>query len=186
MIKLKKTTQNTDNAKQKDLTIFYFIDTNPLPKERPRINRYGGARTPEKTKTETLLQNLRSRAHAPAGGPYGGAIQIILNYYLKYNKQTKDTTPHTGTPDTDNLAKLTLDAITEAARFWHDDSQINSVLITKQYSRRPGLGVAIKYNNLTHPDTLSVPFIIHAINNKYATQQPETKNILKKQYKGTI
>ena len=168
----KQQTTNTDQQPP-EKPIFYFIHTDPVPKERARFGRYS-TYTPDKTAAETLVQLLRSREHAPRGGPYRGGVQVILNYYMspKKSKNKKATTddPHTTTPDGDNLGKLTLDALTKALKFWHDDGQANSLLFNKQYSDTPGVGICICYNNLTRPDRDCYKLILEAGLNRETTQ----------------
>ena len=141
--------------------IYFFIYCDPIPKARPRLGRYG-AYTPAKTKNAEMLQNLLSRRYSPKAGPISGGVQLILNYYLKPKKT--NTAAHINTPDVDNLAKLTMDALSNTLKYWSNDSQINSVLITKQNSTAPGIGVAISFNNLTRPDKTSHEFIAAASN----------------------
>ena len=172
----KTTARDTDALDATGLAIAYFMDGNPRPKERPRFGRYGGVSNTNKTKSEELRQTMQSRAAGLRaslfkGRSHTGAVQVVLNYYIRPGKSKKTTEPHTAVPDVDNLAKLTLDAITKMGKFWLDDNQVNALLITKQYSKRPGVGVALIYNQLTRPDLQAGDFITRTINSP-ATQEP--------------
>lgn len=82
-------------------------------------------------------------------------VQLGLWFYLPRPKAhwrpdmtLRDWAPevHTGKPDSDNLAKAVLDALTTLG-FWQDDSQVWALRVEKRYAfgNGPGLRVRVVY-----------------------------------------
>jgi Holliday junction resolvase RusA-like endonuclease len=85
----------------------------------------------------------------PYSGPLYCAIEIIYALSLDQAKRLADklsdstfTLRHAVRPDVDNSAKLILDVLTGRG-FWHDDSQIDELRITKRYGSEPRITIWI-------------------------------------------
>jgi Holliday junction resolvase RusA-like endonuclease len=76
-----------------------------------------------------------------------GAVSLRVTFFLPKPKSMKDTgvsnIPHTKKPDTDNLLKSTMDALTEI-KVWADDSQVNAIDASKWYGRKVGAQIIIE------------------------------------------
>jgi Holliday junction resolvase RusA-like endonuclease len=73
--------------------------------------------------------------------PLAGPLQVDLRVELPRPKTTK--LPHPK-PDVDNFAKSVLDAITKDGRFWSDDSQVQTLTITKAWGTEGSIQVTIR------------------------------------------
>lgn len=60
-----------------------------------------------------------------------GPVEVVLTCYSTRPKTTKLNHPK---PDVDNYAKGVLDVITKDGRFWHDDSQVQKLTVSKQWT----------------------------------------------------
>lgn len=124
--------------------ISFFADGTPKGQPRPRAFARGGKAAVYDPKTAEGWKSqiaMAARAHIPLL-PIEGPISITLAFYMprpkghyrsgKHSHLLKDSAPrfHLGKPDTDNLAKAVLDALT-TLRFWPDDSQIVHLDIAK-------------------------------------------------------
>lgn len=98
------------------------------------------------------------RPHVQAD-PMGGPVAVSIDFYLPRPKghlstfqghpqlgHPKPSAPvhHLQTPDLDNLAKSTLDAITEM-RLWEDDAQVVQLTTTKQWGENGGAAISITF-----------------------------------------
>lgn len=95
-------------------------------KQRPRFAK-GHA---YKTGTEVLHEEAIALAFDEAGGtaaPADTPVHVTIHGLKKRAKFAGK--PFTGKPDTDNIAKLVLDALN--GRAWHDDSQIVDLHVSK-------------------------------------------------------
>ncbi len=103
------------------MTIYFTVPGNPQPKQRARVVN-GHSYTPRKTisaETTVALYCLRA-LRSPR---FSGALRVELRFYRSDNRRV----------DTDNLAKLVLDALNGVA--WLDDSQIVRLSVEKHVDR---------------------------------------------------
>ena len=132
----------------------------PMGKQRPRATFVAGHATiytPKKT------QGYEARFASAYGEKYlnqepmQGAIRVTINAFFALSKadfNSKGEPNKKGTaklqgemlptkkPDCDNVAKAVLDGLNGVA--FQDDSQVVSLLISKSYSLRPRVEVAIE------------------------------------------
>ena len=133
-------------------TIQFFVDGDPKPQPRPRAFSINGtARVYDPHTAEGWKSAIAdaARPHCPPE-PWRGPVCITLTFRFrrpkshyrsgKHQDQIKPNAPiyHTGRPDSDNIAKAALDALTLLG-FWKDDAQVCELNISKTYDRLPGL-----------------------------------------------
>jgi Holliday junction resolvase RusA-like endonuclease len=134
----------------KEVSFSLALENNPKAKARPRLTRRGVAFTPKATQEyETFLKDL-IQAQLPEGWqPLSGPLKLEITFCFKvaksWSKKKKQLVEagaikHTYKPDIDNLIK-TIDAWN--GLLWEDDSQIYSVLATKEYAEYPGINVTL-------------------------------------------
>jgi Holliday junction resolvase RusA-like endonuclease len=81
--------------------------------------------------------------------PIAGPVHLAVHFSFPWRKSEKKSviasgcTPHTSRPDLSNMIKLIEDVLTRLG-FWNDDSQIAQLLVTKQWTETPGIGITIK------------------------------------------
>lgn len=87
------------------------------------------------------------RQHRPKP-PFQGPVSLRVQFALPHPKAAARRSavppdaPHVERPDADNLAKLLVDAMTDAG-FWLDDSQVFDLSVTKFRSSRTGVAVDV-------------------------------------------
>lgn len=130
----------------------FTIPGKPCGKGRPRFYN-GRAITPEKTVNYETLVKLAFRQTYPNAEPIAakvGLIATIKAYYpipvstskkLQARMRAGLMKP-TVKPDTDNIAKICLDALNGIA--YHDDAQIVVLQVTKLYSDEPRVVVRLE------------------------------------------
>ena len=124
--------------------IFKFtIPGKPCGKGRPRFTKSGHTFTPEKTANyETLVKLAFSQAY-PNAKPIAAKVEVIAKITAYYPipvstskklqaRMRAGLIKPTTKPDTDNIAKICLDALNGIA--YHDDAQIVELQVKKLYS----------------------------------------------------
>ena len=136
------------------MTFTLRVDGVPVPKGRARVTTIGGfarAYTPEKTrKYEQLVAYCAREAwgkNPPLDGPIAVAMDVNLAIPDSWSKRKKAEAlagqiMPTGRADLDNYCKAVFDSLNEIC--YHDDSQIVSVTVLKQYSGTPGVVVTLE------------------------------------------
>jgi Holliday junction resolvase RusA-like endonuclease len=141
-------------------TISFFVSGEPKGQPRPKaFARKFGAKwsarvydpgTAEGWKSQIAIAARRSIPEQPIDGP----VSLDLVFWLprpkahyrtgKYSSELRVSAPewHTGKPDTDNLSKAVMDALTHLG-FWHDDGQVCSGRTVKRYGDKMGCEVVI-------------------------------------------
>jgi crossover junction endodeoxyribonuclease RusA len=144
-------------------TFEFFAAGEPKGQPRPRACafRIGGkytarmydAGTSDGWKASVIAAGA---AHCP-DAPLTGPISVCLTFYFprpkshfftgKHAAVLRELAPnlHTTKPDSDNLAKVVLDAMTVAG-WWKDDSQVTPLLVVKSYeneNRKPGAQISV-------------------------------------------
>ena len=106
----------------------------PVPKGRPRVNRWGVVYTP--IKTRRFEKALKVMAVAEYKGEIKeGPLAASIKCYLKKPKSVKREWPSVK-PDGDNLIKAIFDALNGIV--WKDDAQIIECVFQKFYSMGEG------------------------------------------------
>lgn len=129
----------------------------PIGKGRPRVTARGGkfahAYTPKRTKDfedairfEFMASNCEKMPVYDKDIPLQAEMVFAFGVPKSYTKKKRDAclngeTMKTTKPDTDNIVKSVLDALTEAA--FVDDSQIVKVTAEKIYAEEPFVEVKI-------------------------------------------
>ena len=132
--------------------INFIIEGEAIGQGRPRFKRVGaGVRTydPEKSMTYKNLVHFSALPHRPEK-LLTGAISLHLTIHVptpqSWSKKKKSfallgTILPTTKPDCDNVAKGIADALNQI--IYVDDKQISRLIVCKQYSERPLVGVMI-------------------------------------------
>jgi len=98
----------------------FEIPGRPMPKQRPRVGRYGNIYTPPQTKE---YENLVGWVAKSAGcRPVEGPVSVALSVYVK------------GRLDADNIAKSILDGLNGVA--YEDDDQVVELVVRKHKVQR--------------------------------------------------
>lgn len=102
---------------------------------------------PEILAAERVWISALSPYRPPA--PLSGPVSLTLNFHYHWRKTERKAIvqkfsrfPIETRPDVENVAKLCIDVMAKL-RFFEDDSQVASLLLTKSYSDHPGLGVIL-------------------------------------------
>lgn len=138
-------------------TIRFFAHGIPKGQPRPKAFSRGGRAgvydpgTAEGWKGQVALAAKDKRPQEPWDGP----IEMILEFRFprpkwhygtgKNSGAVKWSSPMyvTGKPDSDNLAKAVLDAMTQLG-FWRDDAQVARISIVKYYTTfQPGCDILL-------------------------------------------
>jgi len=93
----------------------FEIPGRPMPKQRPRVGRYGNIYTPRETKAYEELVGTVARKHCKE--PLVGDISVAIEVYGK------------NIGDLDNIAKSILDGM--AGIVYKDDRQVTELRIRK-------------------------------------------------------
>lgn len=81
-------------------------------------------------------RSIRDAAQGHAGTLLLDAVDVWLDFYLPRPKSLPKKVVHNiKKPDVDKLARAALDALTGV--LWKDDSQVVSLIVSKQYQRAP-------------------------------------------------
>lgn len=97
---------------------------------------------------EKMYEEIMSQ-HAPET-PFEGSLTLAVDFIFAYRKsepkRNRDRSiPMTVRPDCSNLIKLVEDCLGRAG-FYHDDSQITNLRVTKCWGKHPGINVALFTN----------------------------------------
>ena len=96
----------------------FEIPGRPMPKQRPRVGRYGNIYTPRETKSYEELVGIVARQHCKE--PLVGDISVAIEVYGK------------NIGDLDNIAKSILDGMSGIV--YVDDRQVTELSIRKMAS----------------------------------------------------
>jgi Holliday junction resolvase RusA-like endonuclease len=124
-----------------------WVDGIPKGQPRPRATmrgRHAGVYDPGTADGWKDCIMLALKSQRPEH-PFTGPVQVCIDHYMPRPKghfgsgkkadMLKDSAPayHASKPDSDNLAKAALDAITQMGGFWLDDSQVSCLIVKKFY-----------------------------------------------------
>ncbi len=132
--------------------IEFWLPGNPVAASRPRVSPrrtyYAG---PYAKWRQWAPQYCRDNLE---GGPLDGPLAVTLrcvferpkSHYRtgKNSDKLRADAPGYPYPDIDNLGKAVLDALNKVA--WHDDKQVVSLGIKKEYGLEPGCQVTVVPN----------------------------------------
>ena len=133
------------------ISLMFEVPEEPKAKARPRVTRSGIAFTPKNTVMYENLVRTSFQQSYPDHVPLNCEIQAIITAYFSIPKSVSNKKRElmsfglispTKKPDIDNIAKAILDSLNGIA--YKDDSQIVSLLISKKYSDRPRVEIALK------------------------------------------
>lgn len=125
----------------------------PKAQPRPKAFRRGNKVGVYNPKSADAWKASVKRAVAKAwnGQPYGGPLKVVIGFllprpkahFLKSGLREGAPVHHASKPDVDNLAKSTLDALTDLG-VWFDDSQVANLELVKVYSSGPGARIILR------------------------------------------
>lgn len=131
---------NTSKIKQ----VSFEIEIDPVAQPRPKAARIGTSiriYTPQGVRVKSYKSAIKKAFLDAAGenfeeGP-NGPIHLVVKFLFKRPadklrvSESDVIIPHLKKPDVDNLVKSVMDALNGVA--WHDDSQVYSLLTSKEY-----------------------------------------------------
>lgn len=114
---------------------FFVVDGSPVPQPRHRVARSGGRYIPKGHAIHAWRDAVAVEAFKCFSEPLEGPVSVVLTFRLPAPQADAFATPawHVKRPDTDNLTKAVLDAISGVA--FKDDSQVCSLNAYKQKVR---------------------------------------------------
>lgn len=130
--------------------MIFRVDGEPQGKGRPRFG-HGRAYTPQRTKDYELLIAASFLSEGTGRLSKGIPVSVGINAFYRIPKRASKAEAvlmETGhirpmkTPDTDNVAKVAMDALNGVA--WEDDAQVVSLTVRKWYSHDPRLEIEIR------------------------------------------
>ncbi len=136
---------------------------NPKPQPRPRAfaRKMGAryvARVYDSDSADAWKELIKRECWAQKYGANIGmataALEVRLSFFFARPKShfkadgtlnARAPEWHCQRPDSDNLAKAVLDAVTDSGVFWKDDAQVVDLRVTKDWSRgQPGCLMEIR------------------------------------------
>lgn len=108
------------------LSVFLALD--PVPASRPRVTRWGTYYAKTYKDWMKKAHELIERSDVTLDGP----LFVIVDVAARKARTSKLDQPK---PDVDNYAKASLDIVTKAEGYWHDDSQIAALIVRKRFAR---------------------------------------------------
>lgn len=133
--------------------IEFTVYGEPTGKGRPKFSTFNGramAYTPKKTENYESYVKLAYQASGAEKFPDDVQIYAEIDAYYAIPKSTSKKKKQkmidgeirpTKKPDTDNIAKIILDALNGIA--YHDDAQVVSLSVRKYYSEEPRVEVVL-------------------------------------------
>lgn len=123
--------------------ITFSAQGTPRPQPRPRLarGRVVSVADPNAKRWIATVQSAARQAllvHPKATGP----LKVEMLFRMPTPKADRHGTPHTARPDTDNLAKLALDALMRAGLIG-DDSAVSTLKAKKIWSKDAGADFVI-------------------------------------------
>lgn len=88
--------------------------------------------------------------------PLSGPVELVLAFTFRRPRahfyagkradMVRENAPvyHVAKPDTDNVAKAVMDALTQMGGVWGDDAQVARLIVTKTYGPCPGVNIEIR------------------------------------------
>lgn len=106
----------------------------PKGQPRPRAFARGGKARVYDPGTAEGWKSTVAMTCPPPAVMLDGPVAVTMSFRMPRPKRLKvdREVPHTARPDSDNLAKAVLDALT-AVGWWRDDSQVSTLTVGKRY-----------------------------------------------------
>lgn len=121
-----------------------YLDGQPKPQPRPRLGNgrvVSIARKSTKTWKDRLVAEIAAaRKDTP---PITEACAVLLTFFMQTKRRERWGAPHTFKPDSDNLAKLALDALVKAGAL-KDDSIVAEGVTRKLWAERGGVEIIVQ------------------------------------------
>lgn len=142
----------------------FRVNAEPKAQPRPRaVARGGFARVynPDTADAWKAAVKLAGQSQCPKH-PFDDAVSVRLFFYmprpqrLLRPRDPDGTLPFASKPDLDNLAKSTIDAMTDAG-WWRDDCQIVDLHCLKLYARKdgqPGATIEVMPFHMLHAENV--------------------------------
>lgn len=131
--------------------IRFFIPMDEIPRTTAQMKGCKVVRgkpyfyTKPEIKKIANLYAVYLKAHKPLK-PLEGAIKLTILFCFPAKKPHKHGQPKVTRPDTDNMAKLIKDVMTDCG-FWVDDAQVFDERYCKVYSDNPGVAFIVEEYN---------------------------------------
>lgn len=145
------------------IPITFQVHGDPKGQPRPRafaMKKAGGGFTARVFDAGTAegwksLIAIAAKPHAPTA-PITGPVELRVAFVFrrpashfrtgKNSAELRSDAPahHIAKPDTDNLLKAVMDALTQTGLFWGDDAQVCTTWAWKSYGARPGALIEIR------------------------------------------
>lgn len=106
----------------------FFLPVKPTPASRPRFSKRGHTYYGKRYKA--WIKEAETEVAEWPSEYFTGPVSVWLVNYIVRPKTTKRSYP---TGDVDNYAKAQLDVLTRASHVWHDDDQVVSLTVTKEF-----------------------------------------------------
>ena len=125
--------------------ILMTVFGHPRPQPRPRfVNGRVVSTADQNAKVwRAAVMTAAGRLHGMADIPIKSAAKISMAFVFPTDKANRHGKPHTQVPDVDNLAKLILDAIQDAAII-ENDSFVSSLELSKSWGPKGGVMVLLE------------------------------------------
>jgi Holliday junction resolvase RusA-like endonuclease len=127
-------------------TVTVLVEGLPKGQPRPRAFAFKGkARVFDPGTAEGWKQQIAVAFAGRLEEPFLGPVLLEIDFMFPRPKHHAKRTPapswFTSKPDTDNLAKAVMDALTQL-RAWEDDSQVCVLMVRKRYANAPAVAGA--------------------------------------------
>lgn len=120
--------------------ISFTVPGKPQGKQRARKGPHGFY-TPDETKNYQI--EVGWQAKRAGATVQDGAVSLTIRAYFRTNRDAMVGMPCLKRPDTDNIEKIVMDALTGIAYF--DDAQVYKTDTAKLYGKDEQLEVEIRY-----------------------------------------
>lgn len=125
-------------TEEKKVISFFHTFTPPRATAQQRRHLHDGRNfLPQRARLAFATLQAVMEAHRPPT-PLEGPLHVVLCWTWA----GRNIVPKTTRPDLDNLAKLALDAATQAG-YWHDDAQVALLALAKYLGPIPGLAMSV-------------------------------------------
>ena len=123
--------------------ILLTVKGTPRPQPRPRFvrGRVVSTADPNARRWKASVEAVARQA-AKEHGQQSGPLSVSLGFEMPTADKKRHGLPHTMRPDSDNLAKLVLDAMMSAGLIG-DDSAVSCLIVRKTWSPSPLAGVSL-------------------------------------------
>lgn len=129
----------------------------PRPQPRPRFVKGRVISTADaNAKRWIAAVEAVAREAKPYAGEFGSALAVVLVFRFPTKDKSRHGKPHTFRPDSDNLAKLILDA-TMRAGLIADDAAVSSLSIRKTWAIDAGVDVLMINDDRTIEEPVEMP-----------------------------